>query len=317
MPKDLRMRALSAIPASLVLATFLAPLDAQVPTASVSALTPLVVRITNASGSTSAIQPAGPLATIGQLAVVSPTTSGHSASVSWGSQVSTTRAVIYLFHYIACLQGPAISGGVGPHEFLLEFDVPFLAPSNLRVFRETSSTPGFPGPSVQLDLGNDGSIDVSSIGQFGWIAPVPTFGSQPLLIRVLVSESIGVGGSGTNLWFTVTPDNDLSVTQVSYGCSTTWPLRFDVEAAFSDRGVDVLYLQSLTEPTLVVMGFTPLMLPLPCMLWPSVDILSYEPTGLLHVPLPAAVRPVALFVQGVTLRPTNLTTTVAHRIDAF
>jgi hypothetical protein len=70
----------------------------------------------------------------------------------------------------------------------------------------------------------------------------------------------------------------------------------------------------------IVVGFAPqpaflgLNAGLPCLLLPSPDVLVVQPV--VSLPLPASVRPVTLYVQGVSVTTQGLLTTDGYQVTA-
>jgi len=56
---------------------------------------------------------------------------------------------------------------------------------------------------------------------------------------------------------------------------------------------------------------------LPCILLPTPDILLFEPSGQFHLPLPAIVRPLTFFAQGVTVSQLGLLSTDGFVVSAL
>jgi hypothetical protein len=301
-----------------------APLAAQTVSSSISALTPLAVTATSGGTTTQSSLPAGPLPTAGSVDT-SPAP-GVSATLAWmtGPSLAQFRSIIDGSSSVSA------SGSVGPSEFLIEFQATSLAPVELVFVRESLVTPGMPWPDVGVDIGNDGTIDLPNLTSQGQLY-VPTFGLQPLFVRVIIESQLpGAGLSNTSIMVSLSPDNNLSVTTEAIGCASPgWqvgPL-LHIYHSFVGQGIRILsFANSSSEPVIVVLGLgsMPVLFPsMPwsgpaCLLMPTPDLLLAVPVALeLEIPLPAAVRPVTLHAQAVVVSPFGLQTSDAYRIQAF
>lgn len=304
-------------PFVLAFAFSLAPLAAQTATASLSALTPLSVQVQEGAHSQQATRPSGPLGTQGQLYASLPLASQSSGSLTW-NVVPDAGALV-----TCSLTGNVSTAQLrsGPQEFLVQFTATAVVPAFVEVYRSSSVTAGVAWPSVQLDLDNNGTIDVPDVPSGYSNFPVPpTFGVQPVFVRVILDAALqGVGESMTTLQVVVAPQNDLQIDRVALACASA-PMV--VNPVFLDRGIDAtIFIPPV--PLVFVLGLQaqPLLLPpvgtVPCLLMPSPDILSFTAGGGIHVPLPAALRPVTFWLQAVMMSGPDLVTTDAYRIDAF
>ena len=73
-------------------------------------------------------------------------------------------------------------------------------------------------------------------------------------------------------------------------------------------------MSPVAQPQPVLVG---VMSSLPCILVPAPHLVMFEPSGLLNVPLPAALRPLTFYAQGVTLSGSGLIPTEGYAITAF
>jgi hypothetical protein len=176
-------------------------------------------------------------------------------------------------------------------------------------------------PTVQLDFDNDGVIDVPIVGTNTTYAV--TVGPQPKQVRIVVDAQLSAQVSlGDILALILTPDNGLAIAEPVASCDAGQPPPPQMlQPSFDDRGID-LFLYSLPgQPSVLVFGFSPqpillsMLGPLPCILLPSPDVVLLG-TGLFLLPLPASVRPVTFYVQGVTLAPSGITTTTGYAVQA-
>ncbi len=185
-------------------------------------------------------------------------------------------------------------------------------------------TPGAPLPTVLIDVGDDGSVDYQGLG-WGLGFPVVPVGSTAFPIRVTAVTQIAAPGLGSlRLDLTVRPANAPVLTQEVAGCAALAGTELFAAADF-DRSL-TFSAGVASSPLVLVLGLAaqPVVLaPLsvPCILWPSPDILvpmapapSGYPTFVL--PLPPAVLPVTFWAQAVLLEPIGFLPTAAFRVEA-
>jgi hypothetical protein len=309
---------------SIALLTLASGLAAQSVTTSIRAVMPLTVQSTNGSQSAQATQPAGPLPDPGQ--VRAQMTIADEVSAAWSSYSWPGYSEASLFHILASPPSQPIFGAALNHEFVISFTAAGGAvPAVLVLDRQHTETGGIPQPLIAIDVGNDGFIDHFGAGMF-YSSPL-TIGAQPLEVRVVVSSTIaGLGSSMTNVKVKLLPVNNTMVFQHAMGCG---PGPGALEQAhllppyevFADRGVDAL-INFQGALAVFVVGFTqqPVLLPaigfIPCLLVPSPDVVLFQTTAL-HLPLPAAVRPITVHVQAVMLTSAGLRTTDGYTVSGL
>lgn len=312
----------------LLFAIVAVPLAGQSPAVLLSAVQPLTVQVSEPAGSVQSTLPAGPLGAQGTLSASLPAPGLAVARAVWRTDADQHVASVWLECSIdAAAAASTFVGHVGPHEYLLQFTASGPAPARLFAYRQTDLTPGAPWPTVQVDFGNDGSIDVANLDLSGATRLEPMFGVQPILVRIVIDAALlGPGRSQTWVGVDVRPDNDVALTTVAIGCSASgFPLF--LQPSFAARGIDVWLWPGtsfLADPTVVVLGLSqqPQLLPpmpwAPCLLVPSPDILMVPVAGAqdLHVPLPASLRPVEFWVQPVAVTAVGLWTMDAVRVTA-
>lgn len=294
----------------IVSLSLLASLNAQTVGVSLSALTPLTAKVGDGTNSNTATWPAGLLTSYWGFGANLPGNAA-GANVAWVSYAAPTSCAVRLEHVLGTANTlPTLTARTGPHEFLVEFTAAAAVHAFLRIDRYETLSPGTPAATVQLDYDNDGVIDVASVPTLAPIVVPRVLGPQPLLVRVIVDAAANGSGMSleSELYVSLLPDNDLSITRLVATCAplapTPPPL---VQAEFPGSGIQLSWQQSPLAPSVMVLGLTPQPLllgsfgGLPCVLLPAPDIVLFEPTGLRSVPLPAAVRPVTFFAQGVTL----------------
>lgn len=313
------------LPAAATMLT-LSMLPAQVVTASVSANTPLTATTWIGSQVNQSSVPAGPLS-LG-AAVQQYTIDVANAAASWSGGADPQLASVQIRHDVSVNATQPPSAAACSTDIVVEFNASSPCPVTLEFARQSATSAGGAWPTVQIDFGNDGSIDVANLVLEGVATAVADFGTQPLRARIVMSTIVvGAGFANTIVDVRVRPDNELSSIPTAVGCGSA-PHALQVRPIFVDRGVrlDVPTLTNGTTllPTVLVAGANaqPQLLPpyqgLPCLLVPSLDVLLLAPAqGLsVSVPLPIVVRPLQFHVQAVILSPSGLMTTDAFLVAA-
>lgn len=313
---------MKALAPNVAFLLFAVPAAAQTVTATVSALTPLVAQATVGAQTGQAVVPAGPLGQGGYHSKnVVAGASSATTSVQWFAQVDDYEAKVELANEVTINSTVPASGHAGSHEFLIQFTASSPVMASLLITRTTLSTTGAPTPSVQLDFGNDGTIEDTNLVVFP--SNALALGGQPLQLRVVMdSQLVGTGSSWTMVKIVVKPANQLLTSLAVAGCSGA-PTNSDLtlQPTFTDRGLDLLVPMG-AGPVVLVLGLTaqPVVLPsalsAPCLLIPSPQILLLAPPLKQHLPLPVAFRPVMFWVQGVLVTPNGLQTTAGFSVFA-
>ncbi len=306
----------------------LGSLAAQSVGVAVSALTPLTLQAADGTNSVLANRPAGPLAPFDGFDASLPGNAG-GASLTWTylGNASTSGSFARIEHSLSAVaSGPAFTAHAGPHEFLLEFTAATSVAALLTITNHQQVSGGATAPSILLDYDNDGVIDVVDPPTQAPTVLARTFGPQPLRVRVIVDAAAsGSSVAVTNaLEFALTPDNGLTITEMVSECRGVTPTPAPVAAPiFPGTGIQLTPQGYGGELALVVLGLSPQPLVLgafaglPCILLPSPDlILLPSAANPASLPLPAAVRPVTLYAQGVTLLPSGLVVSDGFAIDA-
>ena len=181
---------------------------------------------------------------------------------------------------------------------------------------------------MRVDVGNDGSFEVTELSFPGTGVPGISLGTQPLAVRVQFrAGTTRAEGINSRLILRFVPVNNLYIAPAVSGCTSDW---FFVEPSFESTGVD-LGVQTMLPGDLAVgvvgLGLQPVagVFVYPgCVLLPSPDLLVVLPQGaVVNLPLPASVRPQTLWAQAVVLQGSGigvwfgLTTTQGYRIDAW
>lgn len=295
-------------------------------TVTFSNLGPVNVQVTLNGQTQVSNLPAGPLPNTGACTAWRSTSFAEFAiaGVEW-SLSTPAHGVYFDFSQRADLASVnPVSASVGPGDFLLQVSNPISMAVRLRLIRSATPPAGAATRILQVDIGNDGTIDFSESSPSTTLTLPLTVGPAPLLVRIHNQLSLpGPGSMGMSMQVIVEPTAGITATPLVAGC---------------DLGHDQVLLPTFggglrvqtTGPLLfsnlavTVFGFTaqPFLLstPMPtsCLLLPSPDVLLFVPFGqVLVVPLPPSVRPATFWTQAVVLDPVGLTTTTGSRVDAL
>lgn len=303
-----------AIPLALLVFAGAAP--AQI-SATLVAVTPISLSASTSAGTMTNVLPPGFLGDGALLTIQDP--SGFArASYSIGFDTSDWQ-VHCSVSQIAQVDAAGGSASAGPIAVLLRLTSPVATFAAIDFAFLDHTIPGSPQPMASVDLGNDGIFEFQNGGLVLPTSMVP-LGPQPLDILIVTHASLSQTGMVQALLnLTLTPVNDLIVSQAAVGCGAP----SSTLASFVDRGID-LNFNPAAHPTVVAFGLStqPALLPpfggLPCLLIPSPDVLLLNPfQGSIHVPLPLAVRPVTFWAQGAGIAPSGLVLSDAYRIQAL
>jgi hypothetical protein len=295
-------------------------LAAQVPTVTVRAASVLTTSAHNGPFAAAQTLPIGPLPTVGGVDAV--TTNGTTlveASTQWGAITNATLASFVVEQHLV-VRGPVGGNGAsGPNEIVFAIASPVQRPATLTVHLTKVASPGLPSTTVLVDIGNDGTFEITGASPVVDIFTAVSIGPQPLEVRVLVAGAIAAGASADarlddQVLVQVVPDNHLSVVPAAAGCAH---LAATLQPAWDGNGV-LLDVDPTAAPPLVIGVFglspVPVLLPnasaaLPCLLLPQPDLVVAFPPGGFLLPLPPAVRPVNVWAQCVLFDPAELATT--------
>ncbi|HZN42041.1 MAG TPA: hypothetical protein VFD82_24790 [Planctomycetota bacterium] len=304
-------------PASTITILLLgAPVFAQSVSATVTTSTPILARAySSVFGITQ--QYAVPASTSGYQ-LLNAGWGGSLAISQWDAFAHDTEARIY-WQQRAEVFEPTPSFADAGGELLAQLSAPTPTPVQLELSRILSVTTGASTPFCSIDLGDDGIPEVTS-----WTSvPVllsTTLGPQPLPIRLRSFVGhVGLGVVDVELRIRVLPGTAPSISPLVIGCTGpagVWA------PTFVGEGV-VFYPFSGLAPLVLVLGLglqpvvIPASLPTPCLLLPTPDLLVVPGLSPFFLPLPPAVRPVTVWVQGVAVTPTGLATTDGFTVIAF
>src|SRR5690606_19521980 len=177
------------------------------------ALSPLPSAPANAITPSSSSLPALLLPNRGGLCSFLPDPAVIGACVDWSAGATNTSVLVSLNHALSNAASlPSFQCQAGPHEFLLTFTSAIPRTANLDIARTTQLTTGANWPAVQIDLDNDGLIEVSNLSAAIPTAFPITFGPQPLQVRVVIDAAIsGQAAISNYVSLLLRPDNHLTI----------------------------------------------------------------------------------------------------------
>ena len=300
--------------------SFTGLLSAQVPIVSVRAASVLSATAHNGPFTDAQTLPIGPLPTIGSIDAI--TTNGQSlveASTAWGATKSNTLVGFVVEQHLVVRGSGNGSCASGPSEIVFAIVSPVQRAASLTVHLSKAASPGLPSTTVMVDVGNDGTFELTGASPVGNIVRAVSVGPQPLEVRVLLSGAIAAGqtadvGLHDQVLVQLVPDNHLTVLPAAAGCvkqEATLRAAWDLDSVLLD-------VDSSVAPPLVIGVFglspAPVLLPnsfasLPCLLVPQPDLVVVFPPGGFELQLPPAVRPATVWAQCVLLDATGLGTT--------
>jgi hypothetical protein len=269
--------------------------------------------------------PAGALANIGSHVAFSAAASEFAIARAEWSVTSQMHGVYSTFSESADAQSVnPVSASLSAGDFLLQVSNPTPVAAQLRLTRSNTPPAGAATRILQVDIGNDGTIDFSESSPSTTLTLPLTVSPVPLLVRIHYQLSIpGPGSIGLSMRVDVEPTAGITATPVVAGCDLGHDLAL-LPTFGGDLRVQTIGPLLHSNLSVTVFGFTtqpfllPTPMPTPCLLVPSPHVVLFVPSpGVLVVSLPQAVRPATFWVQGVVLDPVGLTTTTGSRIDAL
>lgn len=230
--------------------------------------------------------------------------------------------------------GPNASMNIPAHDWLLTLNPPVNSGLVRFTFASNyTATAGVPAPTLQYDLFDDGIVEVTGVASQPVV--LTTYASfAPIRIRIRAGFSLS-----TALVPSASCGLSLSLGIARYGAESVLPAlpgcgfnELDVRPAWDVSGVALRMPQAQWpgSPHVAVFGLGADIVPLspppitsplqPCLLLPSPDLLVLMPPSLeLVLPIPASVRPIALYTQVVVvpvfvagLETTNAVMVLAH-----
>lgn len=286
----------------LALATITMPCMAQsiLPTATSSTALSIDLGTTTAFSTT---VPSGVLPMIANNWIGQP---GLQAQWGWSTEQGNS-GLAFTMYWSSTIGTPSASASLQGQGILLALST--TSASNARL--ELSGWNfGFSGaaPSLAIDVGDDGVAEVTELVPSAAVSVV--LGPVPTLVRVrIAANQVGTGSSGLSV--RCIPDNPSNVQVWNIGCESV-PVA--VQTTF-DGNFELGALPILGQPTFGVLSLQlqPMLLGtsfgIPCLLLPAPDVVvAFPSTATSTIVVPAVLRPLIFFAQGVALGGNGLVT---------
>lgn len=284
----------------------------------VTAATPITVFTQIGANLTTNSVSAGPLAAVGTVSAAAVPFA--SASLSHSATFTPSR-----FHFTASASslvavGPQVAAGLqAPVELLLSLTHPLPATMRIDLDQRVLGPAGMPMPLLAVDVGDDGSVELSTASSSPHNFVLVQVSPTPVAIRIRLGiqlASIGQGEASVEL---VGRPTATQVTSMLPGCASpivVYEPRFDGDLEFE------LVMPTL-DPLVMVFGLGMQAQLLgsfgsyPCLLLPPPDaVLLLPPQSRQSLSIPPAVRPIQVFAQPVEVTLFGLRTGEAVRISA-
>lgn len=283
------------------------------------ALTPITATAISGSVVHAPGQPVGTLLDYGNVAA---SALGTNAFVSWSGGTSTRESTTTLRHELSV---PTNSGGTSltliGTEILIEYTAPVPTPVYLEISIEMQMPAGATAPSLNVDINNNGIIDVSSGNPSG--GGIFVIGTQPFAVRLQSTANFSLDGDMiASIHVNVTPRNQLSIYTAATGCLAPG---LSVAPSFLGTGLVAEQRMPHNAPSVLVLGLQmqPILLSsanpltsLPCLLIPRPDFTVAMVNSNYELAIPAAVRPINIYAQRVGFYFGGLFTSPGYFINA-
>lgn len=248
------------------------------------------------------------------------------SEIEWSTWLPVFDDKIQFQYEISGAVGSAgtASAAVAPHDVVVTLQAAAWRDVTLFTDITTEVSPNGIAPRMDVDIGDDGTIEFSTTQTAGSVTL--SVGPTPLQIRISTEGQANTPGSinpsfRSRLLMRIEPDNHISKSLVAAGCANL----LVANQAFAHDGIR-LEVPYTFSPVIAVLGLSaqPALLPsggaqLPCLLVPSLDLVVLLPAnGGFNLPIPPALRPINIYVQGVELVATNaLWSTAAYLFGAY
>jgi len=263
------------------------------------------------------VQQTVPASTAGPRSLFSPSGSTEALSTWYDYAFATETQVAW--QQRAEVQEAAPSFAVATGEILVDLVATTATPVTIELVRQLTAGAGTVMPACSIDIGDDGIVEMTEATSATLHIGSITLGVQPLRIRMRSHVSqMGLGAVDLFLMMRVFPNNSLVISAVGVNCSLGL---LEALPAFSATGVQ--FRSPSAYPTVLVLGLdvqplTAPLFPATCPLLPRPDAFFPLLQGqTFTLALPAAVRPVTLWAQGVTVAPGPLLPTGGFWLSAW
>jgi hypothetical protein len=298
---------------------------AQVPTVSMRAASVLTAQAQVGPVPIVQTLPIGPLPAAGAVSAGDSGPGSAVAATLWHCFVSPTVAFCQLEQRLE-VNGVG-SCASGPNDVVFAITSPIQRPVALIVRTTKAATPGVPSTTAEVDVGNDGLVEITGAAAPAGSAFFALIGPQPFEVRVRFAGGLtgtsGISSASDVVQLTLTPANQMGIFPATNGCRDNTST---LDEAWDQNGI-VFDHQALSPAPLLTVAVLGLSLQivqlpnasvlLPCLLLPSPDLVVLMPPGGLALPLPPAVRPITNWAQCVLLEPTGITTSNGFAVAAY
>ncbi len=214
--------------------------------------------------------------------------------------------------------GPSFAQVMG--EVLLHVSATAPVAASIDFVHELTLTAGATGPAFSIDFGDDGIFEVTestspTSGTGLLLDPTPF----PIRLKAAVTQ-VGAGVVDLAFGIALAPAT-AQVNALAPGCAGA---QLSAYPTYAGTGVEFTVLAPGPVVLVLGLGLQPQPLPLAtapsCLLLPAPDLLVplvFPPLPYFTLPLPAAVRPVSVYAQGVLVSAAGLGTTNSFSIYAF
>ncbi|MFO1078373.1 MAG: hypothetical protein U1E73_11685 [Planctomycetota bacterium] len=272
-------------------------------------------QVTVGAGSQTNTLPAGPMPAQGSLDAAMLPFAGARLdwrTAAWAAGMSATIDLS-----TSCSgSGFTVSAALPAVDLVLQLANPTARPVVVELGQVTSATAGTATPLLRVDVGDDGSDELTQ--QMQGAVVVAQVAPTPLRIRVRAAMQVtGTAGAATSLVISCRPA-DGQVVPIAFGCSGSY---YEAVPTFSGD-VQVMVGTTFIDPAVAVFGFgvSPLLLPSQpfqvCLLMPRPDVLlMLMPWQPVTLPIPPAARPFVFYTQTVGLGSELLMTSTAYQVS--
>lgn len=247
-------------------------------------------------------QPLGALPPNGNLAAnLTAASSAVQATCLWNTSADITQASFFAAHSASCI-GSATGQANYTEEVLLTLVAPVPTNVWVRIVPTVHVAGGQLAPILRVDIDDDGVVEASESSAFPVSVP-RSIGPSGLSVRCRFGGAVvGDGAVGSELAVEVLPNAGLGVSLAGFGCDGTGVV------ALSSFAGNLLLAGPVSQPGLLsvlVLGLDvqPIVIGsfgLPCVLWPSLDLLlPVQPFAFETLLIPASAHPFHFWVQSV------------------
>lgn len=292
------------------------------------ALTPIDVHCGDGVITDSNSQSPGPMSDFGSIQAALFTPHNAISRVEWYSYSGPSEMLVEIASQASVTPTQtAMAAAVDAFDVVLELSAPVPTLVDISFERLDFLSVGAAWPLLSIDFGNDGVLEWNNLPVQGWGLSQVLIGAQPVQVRISMSTAVSAAVTQeqsvlSRLELIVRPNNELQVVQTATGCVPGFS-ELSYGQVFHQRGLrlaalspSLFVLGATAQPTLLTPQFV-IPFVTTCLLMPSPDIVLWQPSGVLSLDLPAALRPSMFHVQAVSVTANGFATTDAYQIQAI